>query len=44
MGDQMWSLVEEITNALDRLGTLDRVSRERLNAVVLERIRETGIR
>ncbi len=44
IGDEMWALVEEITNALDRLGTLDRVSRERLNTVVLQRIRETGIR
>lgn len=44
VGDEMWALVEDITNALDRLGTLDRVSRERLSAVVLERIRETGIR
>jgi hypothetical protein len=44
IGDEMWALVEQITNALDRLGTLDRVSRDRLNAVVLERIRETGIR
>jgi hypothetical protein len=44
VGDEMWALVEDITNALDRLGTLDRVSRERLNTVVLERIRETGIR
>ncbi len=44
VGDEMWALVEEITNALDRLGTLDRVSRERLNTVVLARIRETGIR
>jgi hypothetical protein len=44
IGDRMWDLVEEITNALDRLGTLDRVTRDRLNDVLLARIRETGIR
>lgn len=44
IGDRMWDLVEDITNALDRLGTLDRVTRERLDGVVLARIREIGIR
>ncbi len=44
IGDRMWDLVEEITNALDRLGTLDRVTRDRLDGVLLARIRETGIR
>lgn len=44
IGDHMWDLVEDITNALDRLGTLDRVTRDRLNDVVLARIREVGIR
>lgn len=44
IGDRMWDLVEDITNALDRLGTLDRVTRDRLNEVMLARIREVGIR
>lgn len=44
IGDRMWDLVEDITNALDRLGTLDRVTRDRLNDVMLARIREIGIR
>lgn len=44
IGDRMWDLVEDITNALDRLGTLDRVTRDRLDNVMLARIREVGIR
>ena len=44
IGDQMWDLVEDITNALDALGTLDRVTLERLSTVLLERVREIGIR
>ncbi|MEX0837530.1 MAG: hypothetical protein WD101_04300, partial [Gemmatimonadota bacterium] len=44
IGDRMWDLVEDITNALDRLGTLDRVTRDRLDEVMLARIREVGIR
>jgi len=44
IGDQMWDRVEDITNALDALGTLDRVTRERLSTVVLQRIRDIGIR
>lgn len=42
--DRMWDLVEEITSALDALGTLDRVTRERLSTVVVRRIEEIGIR
>jgi hypothetical protein len=44
IGDQMWDRVEDITNALDALGTLDRVTRERLSTVVLQRILDIGIR
>ncbi|MEX2467775.1 MAG: hypothetical protein WD995_12765 [Gemmatimonadota bacterium] len=44
IGDQMWDRVEDITNALDALGTLDRVTRERLSTVLLQRIQDVGIR
>lgn len=44
IGDQMWDRVEDITNALDALGTLDRVTRERLSIVMLQRIHDIGIR
>lgn len=44
VGDRMWALVENITNAMDALGTLDRITRERLSGVLLRRIEETGIR
>ncbi|MDZ7779078.1 MAG: hypothetical protein U5R14_03950 [Gemmatimonadota bacterium] len=44
VGDRMWDLVENITSALDALGSLDRVTRVRLSTVVLERIEEIGIR
>ena len=43
LGDQMWSQMEGITDALARLGTLDRVTRERLFAVLFDRIRRAGI-
>jgi hypothetical protein len=44
IGDRMWDLVENITSALDALGALDRVSRDRLEKVVHDRILEVGIR
>lgn len=43
IGERMWELVEDITNAMDALGTLDRVSRERLSGVLLARVTEVGI-
>lgn len=43
IGDEMWDRVEDITNALDALGTLDRVTRERLSTVLLRRVRDIGI-
>ena len=41
--DEMWALVGGITDALQDLGTLDRVTRERLFAVLFDRIRRAGI-
>jgi hypothetical protein len=43
LGDEMWDLVNGITGALQDLGTLDRVTRERLFAVLFDRIRIAGI-
>ena len=43
LGEQMWSQMDGITDALARLGTLDRVTRERLFAVLFDRIRRAGI-
>jgi hypothetical protein len=43
IGAEMWDRVEDITNALDALGTLDRVTRERLSTVLLQRVRDIGI-
>ena len=40
--DQMWDMVDGITSALDALGTLDRVTTERLLAVLFDRIRRAG--
>ena len=43
LGDEMWGLVGGITDALAALGTLDRVTRERLFAVLFDRIRSAGV-
>ncbi len=43
LGDEMWGLVDNITDALDNLGTLNRVTTERLLAVLFDRIRRAGI-
>ena len=43
LGDEMWGRVGQITSALDALGTLDRVTTERLTAVLFDRIRRAGI-
>ena len=42
LGNEMWSMVDRITGALDALGTLDRVTTERLTAVLYDRIRRAG--
>jgi len=42
LGDEMWGRVDRITAALDQLGTLDRVTTERLLAVLFEGIRSAG--
>jgi hypothetical protein len=44
LGNEMWGRVDQITEALDRLGTLDRVTTERLTAVLFDRIRRAGFR
>ena len=43
LGEEMWGLVGGITDALAALGTLDRVTRERLFAVLFDRIRSASI-
>ncbi len=40
--DQMWERVDRITGALDALGTLDKVTTERLTAVLFDRIRRAS--
>jgi len=35
-------MVDRITGALDALGTLDRVTTDRLLAVLLDRVRQAG--
>ena len=42
LGTEMWSRVDRITAALDALGTLDKVTTERLTAVLFDRIRRAG--
>jgi hypothetical protein len=42
LGDRMWDMVDGITEALDALGTLDRVTTERLSTVLFDRILQIG--
>lgn len=42
LGDEMWDMVDRITSALDALGTLDKVTTERLTAVLFDRVRRAG--
>ena len=44
LGDEMWGMVDNITDALDDLGTLDRVTTDRLFGVLFDRIRVAGVR
>jgi hypothetical protein len=44
LGNEMWGMVDRITGALDALGTLDKVTTERLTAVLHDRIRRAGFR
>jgi len=44
IGDRMWEMVEEITESLDALGSLDRVTRERLTSAMRTRLQEDGVR
>jgi len=39
---EMWDMVDRITSALQALGTLDRVTTQRLTAVLFDRIRSAG--
>ena len=43
LGDEMWGLVNGITDALAELGTFERVTRERLFALLFDRIRSAGV-
>jgi hypothetical protein len=43
IGDRMWDMVDEITESLDALGSLDRVTRERLVAAMRTRLQEVGV-
>ena len=43
LGDAMWDMVEEITESLDALGSLDRVTRERLVSAMVVRLQEVGV-
>jgi hypothetical protein len=42
IGDQMWDMVDAITESLDELGSLDRVTRQRLTAALQARVQEVG--
>jgi hypothetical protein len=44
LGDEMWGMVDRITEALDALGSLDKVTTDRLAGVLLDRVREAGFR
>lgn len=44
LGDEMWERVGRIPTALDALGTLDRVTTERILDVFFRRLESTGIR
>lgn len=43
LGDQMLEMVDRITEALAELGSLDRVTRERLTTALVTRLQQTGI-
>lgn len=43
IGDRMWDMVDAITESLDALGSLDRVTRERLTSATLARLQEGGV-
>lgn len=43
IGDRMWDMVEAITESLDALGSLDRVTRERLTSAIQARLQEIGV-
>lgn len=42
LGNRMWQMVDRITDALDALGTLDRVTTERLVGALLDRVQRSG--
>lgn len=44
IGDRMWDMVDQITDALDALGSLDLVTRERLVTALRTRLQEVGVR
>jgi hypothetical protein len=44
LGEEMWDRMKRVTAALDAMGTLDKVTTERLTAVLFDRIRRAGFR
>ena len=44
LGEEMWGMVDRITEALDALGSLDKVTTDRLAGVLLDRVRQAGFR
>ncbi len=44
LGDEMWGMVDRITEALDALGSLDKVTTDRLVGVLVDRVRAAGFR
>lgn len=44
LGDEMWDMVDRITEAMDALGSLDRVTTDRLVSVLLDRLRAAGFK
>jgi len=44
LGDEMWGMVDRITEAMDALGSLDRVTTDRLVGVLLDRIRDAAFK
>jgi hypothetical protein len=44
LGDEMWDMVDRITEAMDALGSLDRVTTDRLVGVLLDRLHDAGFK
>ncbi len=44
LGNRMWSMVDRITGALNELGTLDKVTTERLSNALFDKLRAAGFK